>query len=123
MKEKRIVLKGEASEKKVGGSVVREYFMQQVPNLGLATALIEGVYPPEGEGTWSINERVDEMHYVVDGTARIVYKDGLTFKIEPQSAVYIPRSVKYRLEDAKDLRIVIATGPAWSADQHKWSSG
>ena len=121
MQDKRIVFKGEAEEKEVGGSVVREYFVEQVPNLGLATALIRGTYPPEGEGTWAINEGVDEMYYVIDGTAKIVCKDGITINVEPQSAVHIPRSLKYRLEDAKDLRIVIATGPAWSADQHKWS--
>ena len=120
MAQRRIVRKHEASEKGVGDTVVREYFVQIVPNLGLATATVNGTYPPENEGNWAINERVDEMYYVLGGAGKIIYQDGDTIQLEPESAAYIPRGLKYRVEEARDLRVVIPTGPAWSADQHKW---
>lgn len=42
MTKKRRVRKHEASEKNFDGTVVREYFPQTVPNLGSATATING---------------------------------------------------------------------------------
>jgi mannose-6-phosphate isomerase-like protein (cupin superfamily) len=122
MAKKRIVRKHEASEKNVGGTVVRTYFLQTVPNLGLATATINGTYPPENEGTWAVNEGVDEMYYVLEGTGKIIYEDGDSIRLEPESAVHNPRGLKYRVEEARGLRVVVPTGPAWSADQHKWSA-
>jgi mannose-6-phosphate isomerase-like protein (cupin superfamily) len=122
MAEKRIVRKHEASEKNVGATVVRTYFLETVPNLGLATAAITGTYPPENEGTWAVNERVDEMYYVIEGSGKLIYQDRDTIQLEPESAVHIPRGLKYRLEEARGLRVVVPTGPAWSADQHKWSA-
>lgn len=116
---KKIVHKHEASQKNVGSTIVRTYFLDTVPNLGLATATINGTYPPENSGTWALNERVDEMYYVLEGTAKIIYQDGDTIQVEPESAVYMPRGLKYRVEEARGLRVVVPTGPAWSADQHK----
>ena len=65
MTKNRIVRKQEANEKGIGGTVVGEYFLQTVPNLGLATATINAKYPPENEGAWAINERVDLMYYTM----------------------------------------------------------
>jgi len=123
MEDTRLVQKDQARENAVGETVVMEYFTRaQVPNVGLATAVIKGAHPPEDKGSWAVNKRVDEIFYVIDGTATIVYKDGVAFEVGKQSAVYLPLGKKYRIEDAKDLRIVIATGPAWFPDQHEWSS-
>jgi len=103
-----------------GDTVVRTYFLDTVPNLGLATATINGTYPPKNKGTWVINERVDEMYYVLEGTGTIIYQGGDTIQLELESAVCIPRGLKYRVEEARGLRVVVPTGPAWSADQHKF---
>ena len=118
----RIVRKHEASEKNVGDTAVRTYFLDEVPNLGLATATINGNYPPREEATWALNERVDEMFYVLEGTGKLVYQDGDTIELEAESAAYMPRGLKYRVEEARGLRVVVPTGPAWSADQRKWSA-
>ena len=120
MTMRRIVRKHEASQVAISGTVVREYFSQTVPNLGLATATIEGTYPPKNKGTWAINERVDEMFYVLEGTGKIVYQDDVTIELEPESTVHFPCGMKYRVDEARNLRVVVATGPAWSLDQHKW---
>jgi len=120
MKTKRMVRRREASEKTVGDTVVRTYFLKEVSKLGLASATMKRVYPPEPMGTWVVNERVEEMWYVIEGTGKIIYQDGHTFQLEPESAVYIPRGLKYRVEDARGLRLVVATGPAWSVDQHEF---
>ena len=77
MQVDRIVPKNRAAEKVVSTIVVREYYKGEVPNLGLATANMSGRYPPEGEGQWSRNEKVEEMWYVVEGKATIHYHDGL----------------------------------------------
>lgn len=122
MKESRLVKKDEANEKSFDGTVVKEYFLQTVPNLGLATATINGTYPPEKQGAWSVNEKIDEMYYVLEGTAKIIFQDGDILELEPESAAHIPLGLKYRVEEARGLRVVVSTGPAWSADQHKWSA-
>ena len=57
---------------------------------------------------------------MLEGTGNFICKDGETNQLEAESAVYIPPELRYRVEDARGLRIVVATVPAWSADQHKF---
>jgi mannose-6-phosphate isomerase-like protein (cupin superfamily) len=59
------------------------------------------------------------MYYVPEGTGKIIYQDGDTIQLEPGSAAYMPRGLKYRVEDARGLRVVVPTELAWSADEHK----
>lgn len=121
MTTKRLIRKKEAQEVAVDDTVVQEYFSQTVPNLGLSTATMNGTYPPEHKGVWALNEHVDEMFYVLAGTAKIIFQDGETIELEPESAAHMPLGLKYRVEDAQGLRVVVATGPAWSPGQHKWT--
>jgi mannose-6-phosphate isomerase-like protein (cupin superfamily) len=122
MTDRRIVRRDETREKRVGNSAVREYFGQTVLKLGLAAARLTGRYPPETEGAWALNERVEEMLYVVEGKGKLVFRDGEALALEPESAVHIPAGRRYRIEAAATLHVVISTAPAWSADQHKWSA-
>ncbi len=120
MMKKRLVSIQETNEISVGDTVIREYFSQSVPNLGLAVATINGTYPAAKVGNWALNVRIDEMFYVLDGTAKIIYQDGETIELKPESAAHIPLGIKYRVEEARGLRVVVSTGPAWSSDQHKF---
>jgi mannose-6-phosphate isomerase-like protein (cupin superfamily) len=114
----QVVRKHEASEKHVGSTAVRTY--PDTPNLGLAIATINGTYPPEDLGTWTYNALVEENWFVLEGTGNFICKVAETNQLEAESAVYIPPELRYRVEDARGLRIVVATVPAWSADQHKF---
>ena len=120
MSKVRFIGDKDAAEKTVGASVVREYFTHQVPNLGLATAILRGTYPPKGEGKWAVNESVDEMYFVMSGTAIIEFEDDKVFNLKKHCGVHIPRGMKYHVVDAVDLNIVVCTGPAWHLEQHKW---
>ncbi len=120
MKNTRLVCKDEANIVSKPGVVILEYFKQIIPNLGLATATINGTYPPENEGIWSINEQVDEMYYVLRGEGTMIYEDGRAITLKQNSAAYIPRGLKFRVESARDLEVVVPTGPAWSEGQHKY---
>ena len=111
----------QVGDNSVGITIVKEYFSQVTPNLGLATATINGKYPPDKASVWAINEQVDEIYYVLEGTAKIIYQDGDEFEMKPGYAAYIPCGLKYRVEKANGLRVAISTGPAWLPDQHKWS--
>ncbi len=122
MTTERLISKTDATEVSVDGSRIREYYVQSVPNLGLATAVMNGTYPPQDKGVWACNESVDEMYYVLAGTATIVFQDGITVELQPESAVHLPLGLIYRVEDARRLHVVVATGPVWSAEQHKWST-
>jgi mannose-6-phosphate isomerase-like protein (cupin superfamily) len=120
MNKKRIVQKDEASEKTVGSIVVRTYFLDISRHPGLATATINGPYPSKNKRTSVTNLRVEEIWRVIEGTGTIKYEDGERFQFGPESGVYIPHGLRYRVEEARDLRVVVSTGPAWSADQHKF---
>ncbi len=122
----RLVLESDASEKQLGNksigfTVVKEY-LSQTPNLHIATATINGSYPPEEGKAWAINEEVEEMFYVLEGEAEIIYQDGKKIKLEPNSVAYIPKNLKYCVNKACYLRVIIITTPAWFSDQHKWLS-
>lgn len=121
MTTQRLVRREEAHEVPIDTTVVREYFAQVVSDLGLATATMNGTYPPEGKGTWAVNQRVEEIYYVLEGTAVVIYQDGERVHLEPGCAVYLPRGVKYRVEEARKLNVVVSTSPAWSPEQHVWS--
>jgi mannose-6-phosphate isomerase-like protein (cupin superfamily) len=114
------VRKHEATDVNVGDNVIKKYFSEIVPDLGLATALINDFYPPSREEKWAINERVGEMYYVLEGTGKIIFQDGQTIDLDPECAVYITRGVKYRVEKARGLKIVVPTGHSWSNDHQKW---
>ncbi len=121
MTNKRLVKEDEANViDKLKNVTIKEYFPQITPNLGLATSIMKGNYPPEDEGIWTVNEKVDEMFYVLDGSAKIVYQDGEEINLVPKSAAYLPCGLKYRVE-TQDLHVVVPTGPAWSPEQHKFS--
>ena len=89
MNQVRLIKKDEANKKvPFVGIEINEYFTEQIPYLGLATARINGSYPPSSEAYWSINKRVDEMWYVLDGHANVIFEDGKDFKLEPGSVVH-----------------------------------
>lgn len=67
-----------------------------------------------------MNEQVDEMYYVLQGEGTIVYEDGCTITLKKDSAAYIPRGLKFRVENARDLEVVIPTGPACFERHHKY---
>jgi hypothetical protein len=121
MSIKRLVRKDEANSDEISGIVVNEYFSGDVPSLGLAVASIEDSYPPRGKGYWAMNALVEEMYYVLEGTGTAVFGDGTKYRLVEDAAVYFPCGMKYRIEDAKGLRVVVTTGPAWTRDQHTWS--
>jgi mannose-6-phosphate isomerase-like protein (cupin superfamily) len=59
------------------------------------------------------------MFYVIKGNGKVIH-EGQTIKLEPECAAYIPRRVKFRVEEAAALNVVMPTGPAWSPEQAKW---
>ena len=95
MTTKRLIRKNEVQEIAVDGTLVQEYFSQIIPNLGLSTATMNGTYPPKHKGAWAHNEGVDEMFYVLAGTGKIIFQDGETIELEPESAAYMPLGLKY----------------------------
>jgi mannose-6-phosphate isomerase-like protein (cupin superfamily) len=71
-----VVAEADASEKRPTSEFIgREYFLDVVHELGLATARISGRYPSAGQGTWAANQAVQEMYSswreVVDGSIRM----------------------------------------------------
>jgi len=120
MVNRRLVRRQDALKKTVGDATICEYFGQDVPTLGLATATLSGTFPPTSDAAWTVNETVDEMYFVLEGTGTIVYSDGESVDLEPGAAAHMPRGIRYRVTAARELRIVVATGPAWSAQQNKW---
>jgi mannose-6-phosphate isomerase-like protein (cupin superfamily) len=116
---KRVIRSQEATAVKLPDTTIKEYF--SVQSLGLAVATIDNTYPPAEKGKWATNDEVVEMLYVIDGEARIVFQDGEAADLESSDAVHLPRGVKYRIENARRLRVVIPTSPAWTPEQHKFS--
>ncbi len=114
-----MIVKKEAAKMKVNtsGTRVWEYFTNELASLGLAVAEIDGFYPAEDK--WATNTGVDEMYYVMDGSAHITFEGKAPALIEPGDAVLIKKSAKFRVE-GKGLKIVVPTSPAWYAEQHKY---
>jgi mannose-6-phosphate isomerase-like protein (cupin superfamily) len=119
VKTRRVVRSQETTEVRLPDTTIREYF--SVSTLGLAVATIDNTYPPAEKGKWATNDLVVELLYVIDGEARIVFHDGEAADLHSGDAVHLPRGVAYRIENAKRLRVVVPTSPAWTSEQHKFS--
>jgi len=119
-KARRRVREKKAHFETIGSTRVRELFSGLVPELGLATASIDGCYPPETEGIWAVNDRVEEYYYVTRGKGRLLFADGVTIKLRKGVAAHMPRGLGYRIEAARDLHAVVPTGRAWTPDQHRF---
>ena len=118
----RCITRGQAREVGPADHLVHEYYEQQVPEIGLATAVIEGDHPDDGGARWVRNDEVEEMLYVIRGRGQVRFADGEVVTLEPQVAVWIPRRTKFRYEGALGLEIVVATSPAWRPEQHVFSA-
>lgn len=113
-----VVSDGDAPKKNVEGTVIKEFFTTQCPNLGLAVAQINRMYPPKHQ--WACNQEVDEMYYVLQGKGNITLEGHGKFELNAGTAVFIPKGTRYRVQGT--LKMVVPTSPAWYMDQHKWSS-
>lgn len=114
---KLLVLKTEANEISAGKAIIRQYFPQVLPTLDLSTVVIKGTHPEDGG--WLRNNIVDEMYFVISGTGRLLLGDGTCLDLIPESAALIHKGTKFRVEDAKDLYIVVITSPAWNIEQYE----
>ncbi len=114
-----MIVKKEAAKVKdnTPGTRVWEYFTGEIPSLGLAVAEIDGFYPSKEK--WACNTGVDEMYYVMHGSAQITFEGEKTALIEPGDAVLIKKGAKFRVEGRK-LKIVVPTSPSWYPEQHKY---
>ncbi|MFC1698046.1 cupin domain-containing protein [Nanoarchaeota archaeon] len=92
---------------------VREYNFPY-KELGIAIAEIDGRYPDEGK---VVNEKCDEIYYVLSGSA-IVHIEDKDFEINEGDALYIEKGKLYWVE-ANKLKIVAPTAPAWFFEQNK----
>ena len=114
---KQLVLKTEANEIPAGNVTIRQYFPQILPTLDLSSALITGTHPEKGG--WLRNNGVDEMYFVISGTGRLLFGDGTCLELIPESAALIRKTTKFRVEEAKNLYMVVVTSPAWSPEQYE----
>ena len=114
----KVISKEKSNEIRIGKTVIREYFKEVIPNIGLITTCIEGVLPAEPD-YWIRNNEVDELYFVISGEGKLLFDDGSEYALEPNSAALIPKKSKFRVEGAKSLYIVVPTSPAWSEAQHE----
>ena len=49
------------------------------------------------------------MYYVLEGTGKIIYQDGDSIRLEPESAVHNHRGLKYRVEEVMRHMPVLST--------------
>ena len=60
---------------------IREYFTKEKsPSLGLAVVEIDGHYP--GQRKWALNNKVDEMYYVIEGKGSIEFEGSGKFTLD-----------------------------------------
>ena len=76
---------------------------------------MNGTYPPENEGVWSMNEQIDEMYYVLQGEATIVHEDGCTITLGPRVCIIIPLGTHFQFRSIGDepLETIGVTMPSW----------
>ena len=85
------------------------------PNLGLATAKINGRYP-EGSKK-AVNMQCDMIYFVISGQGTIHHETG-DYKITKGDAFLLQKGKWYWVE-GEDLMIVLPSSSAWFPEQYK----
>lgn len=109
-----IIKKDTREEKKVSpGGRVFEYELES-SRVKIATAKLNSRMPEEGS---IINEKCEEVFYVVKGSAKF-YLDNKEFDVSEGDIVEIKPNQRFHYI-ADNLEVVISTSPPWYAEQWK----
>lgn len=82
-------------------------------SLDLAVAEIKGKYPENG---WARNTKVDMTYFVINGAGKI-YLDSEIYAISEGDLLMIEKRKWYKVEG--NLKVIMASSPAWSLDQYE----
>jgi mannose-6-phosphate isomerase-like protein (cupin superfamily) len=83
-------------------------------NLGYATALINGRYPPEKRVK---NLECEENIFAISGSGTIHSEKG-SFQLESGDSYHIERGEAYWIE-GNQLRLGVANSPRWTPEQYR----
>ena len=92
--------------------VVWEYHFPS-KKLGFATTKMNGRYPGAGK---MVNEKVDEIFYVISGKGLIHLGKG-KFLMEEGDCFFLDKGEHYWIE-AENLFLTVSTAPAWFKTQY-----
>jgi len=103
-------------EDRVQKQISQDSFVWEYPfnneKLGVCISKITGRFPDRGR---AINNKCDEMYYVVSGTGKAIIEDK-EFQLGYEDVLQIKAGNKYFIE-GQELVIVVATSPEWQPEQ------
>ncbi len=115
----QIILKKDAhvfrKEGKASDVVAREY-PRGNSDLNVAEVIIKGRYPEKG---WSVNTKCTMIVYVLSGTLRITIRGKQPEALTVGDIVEITAGEEYRWEPDGIVRLLPASTPAWTPEQHQ----
>lgn len=85
------------------------------PAIDGAVAEIDGRYPDTG---WVCNTQITELVYVLEGEGELIVQGGRAVKLAIGGLAVIEPNETYHFMGSQ-LRILMASTPAWNPEQHK----
>ena len=85
------------------------------PNLGFAVTVTTGRYPQKG---YLVNKEVEEMIYVLEGTATLTFKNGNVFLLSKDDVILLNKNEPCFWE-TDYCKLAVTCSPEWNKNQHK----